>query len=140
MTTHHILIVEDDALAADLLRGQLEAMGYRVTHALTAAEGLDAAFSLRPDLIVMDVGLGAGIDGITAAGAIRRALDTPIVLLTMRTDTMTMTRAELVEGAAYLQKSCSEEELRFTIESALDERDRAREAKRAAAGRTRGDV
>jgi DNA-binding response OmpR family regulator len=139
MTTHHILIVEDDALAADLLRGQLEAMGYRVTHTPTAAEGLDSAFSLRPDLIVMDVGLGAGIDGITAAGAIRRALDTPIVLLTMRTDTMTMTRAELVEGAAYLQKSCSEEELRFTIENALEERDRAREAKRAAAGRARGD-
>jgi DNA-binding response OmpR family regulator len=140
MTTHHILIVEDDALAADLLRGQLEAMGYRVSHALTAAEGLDSVFSLRPDLIVMDVGLGAGIDGITAAGAIRRALDTPIVLLTMRTDTMTMTRAELVEGAAYLQKSCSEEELRFTIESALEERDRAREAKRVATGRARRDV
>lgn len=140
MTTHHILIVEDDALAADLLRGQLEAMGYRVSHALTAAEGLGSVFSLRPDLIVMDVALGAGIDGITAAGAIRRALDTPIVLLTMRTDTMTMTRAELVEGAAYLQKSCSEEELRFTIESALEERDRAREAKRVATGRARRDV
>lgn len=130
--THHLLIVEDDPLAADLLRGQLEAMGYRVTHALTAAEGLDTAFALRPDLIVMDVGLGAGIDGITAAGAIRRAMDTPIVLLTMRTDTVTMTRAELIEGAAYLQKSCSEEELRFTIESAIEERDRARDARRRA--------
>ncbi len=132
MTTHHILIVEDDPLAASLLRGQLEAMGYRVSHSLTAAEGLDTAFSERPDLIVMDVGLGAGIDGITAAGAIRRAMDTPIVLLTMRTDTATMTRAELIEGASYLQKSCSEEELRFTIESALEERDRARAARRSA--------
>lgn len=124
----HLLVVEDDPLAADLLRGQLEEMGFRVTHVLTAAEGLDAAFSLRPDLIVMDVGLGAGIDGITAAGAIRRAMDTPIVLMTMRTDTVTMTRAELIEGAAYLQKSCSEEELRFTIENALEERDRSRRA------------
>lgn len=127
-TPAHLLVVEDDPLAADLLRGQLEEMGFRVTHVLTAAEGLDAAFSLRPDLIVMDVGLGAGIDGITAAGAIRRAMDTPIVLMTMRTDTVTMTRAELIEGAAYLQKSCSEEELRFTIENALEERDRSRRA------------
>jgi DNA-binding response OmpR family regulator len=124
MGAEHLLIVEDDPLAASGLRAQLEQMGYRVSHALTAAEGLDVAFSERPDLIIMDVGLGAGIDGITAAGAIRRAMDTPIVLLTMRTDTATITRAELIEGAAYLQKSCSQEELQFTIESALDERDR----------------
>jgi DNA-binding response OmpR family regulator len=126
MSPAHLLIVEDDPLAAELLRAQLERMGYRVSHALTAAEGLDAAFSERPDLIVMDVGLGAGVDGITAAGAIRRALDTPIVLLTMRTDTTTMTRAELIEGASYLQKSCSQEELQFTIESALEEAGRSR--------------
>jgi DNA-binding response OmpR family regulator len=124
MAAEHLLIVEDDALAAAGLRLQLEAMGYRISHALTAAEGLDAAFSERPDLIVMDVGLGSGIDGIAAAGAIRRAMDTPIVLLTMRTDTATITRAELIEGAAYLQKSCSQEELQFTIESALEERGR----------------
>jgi DNA-binding response OmpR family regulator len=135
MSPAHLLIVEDDPFAAALLRAQLEDMGYRVTHALTAAEGLDLAFSERPDLIVMDVGLGAGIDGITAAGAIRRAMDTPIVLLTMRTDTTTMTRAELIEGAAYLQKSCSQEELQFTIESALEEA--ARAARRGHAARPR---
>jgi DNA-binding response OmpR family regulator len=122
MPAAHLLIVEDDALAAAGLRRQLERMGYRASHVPTAAEGIDFAFAERPDLILMDVGLGAGIDGITAAAAIRRALDVPIVLLTMRTDTVTMTRAELVEGAAYLQKSCSEAELQFTIESALDER------------------
>jgi DNA-binding response OmpR family regulator len=122
MAAEHLLIVEDDPVAAAGLCAQLEQMGYRVSHALTAAEGLDAAFADRPDLIVMDVGLGAGIDGIAAAGAIRRAMDTPIVLLTMRTDTATITRAELIEGAAYLQKSCSQEELQFTIESALEER------------------
>jgi DNA-binding response OmpR family regulator len=122
MAAEHLLVVEDDPLAAAGLRAQLERMGYRVSHALTAAEGLDVAFAERPDLIIMDVGLGAGIDGIAAAGAIRRAMDTPIVLLTMRTDTATITRAELIEGAAYLQKSCSQEELQFTIESALEER------------------
>jgi DNA-binding response OmpR family regulator len=134
MPPAHLLIVEDDPFAAALLRTQLEGMGYRVSHALTAAEGLDVAFSERPDLIVMDVGLGAGIDGITAAGAIRRAMDTPIVLLTMRTDTTTMTRAELIEGAAYLQKSCSQEELQFTIESALEEAGRG--AHRTGTGRS----
>jgi DNA-binding response OmpR family regulator len=133
----HILIVEDDPFAAALLRTQLESMGFRVSHELTAAEGLDAASAEHPDLIIMDVGLGAGIDGITAASAIRRAMDTPIVLLTMRTDTVTMTRAQLVEGAAYLQKSCSQEELRFTIENALEERARRRNADHADRARAR---
>jgi DNA-binding response OmpR family regulator len=139
MSSAHLLVVEDDPFAAQLLRAQLEGMGYRVSHAPTAAEGLDMAFAERPDLIVMDVGLGAGIDGITAAGAIRRAMDTPIVLLTMRTDTVTMTRAELIEGAAYLQKSCSQEELQFTIESALEERSRAARAGNARSARLDAD-
>ncbi len=140
MDAEHLLIVEDDPLAAAGLRAQLEGMGYRVSHAPTAAEGLDVAFSERPDLIIMDVGLGAGIDGITAAGAIRRALDTPIVLLTTRTDTATITRAELIEGAAYLQKSCSQEELQFTIESALEERGRSARPGGDAAPRLRADL
>ena len=140
MTAEHLLIVEDDPIAAAGLRAQLEGMGYRVSHAPTAAEGLDLAFSERPDLVIMDVGLGAGIDGITAAGAIRRAMDTPIVLLTSRTDTATMTRAELIEGAAYLQKSCSEEELRFTIDSALEERSGAGMRSGAAASRLQADL
>lgn len=66
-------------------------------------------------------------------------MDTPIVLLTMRTDTATMTRAELIEGAAYLQKSCSQEELQFTIESALEERGRGTPQQDGSQARLRAD-
>jgi DNA-binding NarL/FixJ family response regulator len=75
----------------------------------------------RSDLVLMDVGLGDDMDGIAAADAIRAHHDVPIVFLTMRTDADTISRAERLEHATYLQKSCSEQEFRFTIESLLDE-------------------
>jgi DNA-binding response OmpR family regulator len=119
MSNARILLVEDDALLAPALKRALEQMGYAVAHMPTAAEAMDHAFQHRPDAIVMDVNLGRGIDGIDTARAIRRAYDIPIVFLTSRVDETTRARATLATPAAYLPKSCSAEELRDALESAM---------------------
>ncbi len=50
-----VLIVEDDAKAADITKAQLEERGYRTMTSETAEDGLKAAALMRPDLIVLDI-------------------------------------------------------------------------------------
>jgi len=79
-----ILIVEDNEMNRDLLTRRLVKKGYDVTVALDGLEGVAAAESQRPDLILMDVGL-PGIDGHEATRRIKAAPDTgaiPIIALT----------------------------------------------------------
>lgn len=117
-----ILVVDDDPLAAAALGRYVSVLGHAVAHRASARDAIEYALRHRPDLVLMDVGLGEDdMDGIAAAQAIRAQHDVPIVFLTMRTDADTMSRAERLDRAAYLQKSCSEQELRFTIESLLEE-------------------
>lgn len=114
-----ILLVDDDSFLAPALKRVLEEMGYAVVHMPTAAEALDYALQHHPDLVVMDVNLGRGIDGIDTARAMRRAYDVPVVFLTSRDDAQTRSRAELATPVAYLSKGCSPDDLGATLERAL---------------------
>ena len=119
MERPRVLLVEDDRLVGPLLRARLQSMGYEVAHVATAAEALDHDSAHLPHLIVMDVGLGEGIDGIVAAGAIRRARDVPIVFLTARTDPVTLARAGLIEDTRCVSKACTAEQLEAELAAAL---------------------
>jgi DNA-binding response OmpR family regulator len=56
------LVVEDDARAAELMRVQLEAMGFRVRRAASAEAALSLVGECTPDLITLDI-LLPGMDG-----------------------------------------------------------------------------
>ena len=67
-----VLIVEDDALIAWDMSLSLQAAGFEVREiGVTGAAALAQAAAVDPDLIVMDVNLRAGMDGIAAAHALR---------------------------------------------------------------------
>jgi CheY-like chemotaxis protein len=70
-----VLVVEDNRDSAESLRRLLELCGYAVTIAETAKEGLDAAKSLRPDVILCDIGLPDS-DGFSLARALRKHPET----------------------------------------------------------------
>jgi len=84
-----VLVVEDDGFTRMLLRGQLEQLGYEVVADTgAAAEALDAAISLRPDVALLDLDLGRGPTGIDVAYGLRRQLPTiGLVMLTSYADT-----------------------------------------------------
>jgi CheY-like chemotaxis protein len=93
-----ILIVEDNEMNRDLLTRRLVKKGYDVTVALDGLEGVAAAASQRPDLILMDVGL-PGIDGHEATRRIRAQPDLariPIIALTAHA--MSDDRAKAIEA------------------------------------------
>lgn len=81
-----VLVVEDDLDAAAALRIVLEGDGYRVLHACSAEEGLQAAREQRPDLILLDVMMPSGTEGFHLVWELRRDPDPrwrelPIIVL-----------------------------------------------------------
>src|SRR6266542_4740805 len=96
----------------------LQSEGYRVTLASDGMAGLNLVRRTEPDLIMLEIGL-AGIDGITLCGAIRKQVQTPIILLTSGADEIQRVigldrGADLCLGA-----SISPAELRARIRSLL---------------------
>jgi PAS domain S-box-containing protein len=65
-----VLVIEDNADVANMLREVLELNGYQVELAFNGPDGLAKARSLQPHLILCDIGL-PGMDGYTVARAIR---------------------------------------------------------------------
>lgn len=73
MQTLRVLVVEDDGLIAMLLAELLTGMGHEVcATAATEAEAVSAAARCRPDLMIVDAGLGHG-SGVAAVEQILRA-------------------------------------------------------------------
>jgi len=80
----HILIVEDNEMNRDMLTRRLERKGYSVTCAVDGPEGIEMARVQSPDLILMDVALGA-MDGWEATSILQadeRTRNIPVIALT----------------------------------------------------------
>ena len=82
--SYRILLVEDHALVRAGLRTALATAGFDVVgEAVDGPDGLRKALELRPDLLVVDIGL-PGMDGIELTRRVRQALpDARVVILTM---------------------------------------------------------
>ncbi len=66
-----VLIIEDNEDAASSLRDLLELEGQRVQVAATGREGVSTAEEYRPEVVICDIGLPAGMDGYAVARALR---------------------------------------------------------------------
>jgi two-component system, cell cycle sensor histidine kinase and response regulator CckA len=115
-----ILIVEDDGIIAEDISESLRRLGYqRTAVAHTADSATCLALEMKPDLVLMDIKLKGGLDGIQAAEQMRKRMRVPIVYLTANADPETLQRAKLTEPFGYLLKPYKAQELQSTIEMAL---------------------
>jgi DNA-binding response OmpR family regulator len=80
-----ILVIDDDADLRALVTLALAEAGYRVVEAHDGPSGLAAYHGHRPDLVVLDIGLGA-MDGLEVCRQMRMGGMTPIVFLTSRAE------------------------------------------------------
>ena len=78
-----VLVVDDEARIVQIARDYLEHAGFSVISASDGHSAVALAKDKQPDLIVLDLGL-PGIDGLDVARAIRKASETPIIMLTAR--------------------------------------------------------
>jgi response regulator NasT len=120
MSKARIVIAEDESITRMDLREQLTGLGYQVVgEATDGRQAVELAKMLRPDLVVMDVKMPDGEEGIVAARELTTGKIAPVLLLTAHAE------QELVESAkdagvySYLVKPYSDYELMPAIEVAL---------------------
>ena len=119
-----ILVVDDSPTTARLIELQLEALGYRVAGvAATADQALGMMAATGPDLVLMDINLGEGMDGIQAADRIMHAHGVPVIYVTSYSDDRTLERAKASMPFGFINKPFRENDLRVNIEIALSRRD-----------------
>ena len=115
-----ILIVEDEHIVAMELKSRLNDLGYSVCGAVaTGEEAISKSIEIVPDLILMDINIKGGFDGVEAAKRIKKLHEIPIIFLTAFTDDKTLERAKVVEPYGYIVKPFEERELHTTIEIAV---------------------
>ncbi len=117
-----VLIVEDDAMIAWDMSLSLEAAGFQVCGIVSnGTAALEQAEDIGPDVVLMDVNLKEGMDGIETARAIReRRADTPIIFVTGFGDPETSARIRAINPNGYLLKPVMPEELEAAIIRALE--------------------
>ncbi len=111
-----VLIVEDEAILALDLGQKIEELGYAVLGIVASGEQAVAmALEKQPDLVLMDVHLQGGMDGLEAACRIHEAAAIPVVFLTAHADETTLKRAEASAPYGYLVKPIEPRELGATL-------------------------
>jgi CheY-like chemotaxis protein len=116
-----ILVVEDDADLHIGLALRLMSAGYEVISALNGDDAIEVCQQLRPDLVLMDIGL-PGKDGHEVARLLSRmpnTRDIPVVYLTARHEAQHRLEAASVGAAAYLVKPTTAANLFAAIGAAL---------------------
>jgi len=115
-----VLIVEDEMIVAQDIRRAVEACGYAIVNVVHSGEkAVESALKSNPDIVLMDIMLEKGMDGLEAAEKIHSNLDIPIVFLTAYANDQTLQSAKGAEPFGYLIKPFIERELKATLEMAF---------------------
>lgn len=113
-----ILLGDDHAMILNGIRGLLESHYDVVGAEKNGKDLIEAALSLKPDLVVLDVSMPI-LNGIDAAREIKKALpSTKLVFLTMQTNAIYLRKALECGASGYVLKSGAAEELLTGIEEA----------------------
>jgi DNA-binding response OmpR family regulator len=116
-----VLIVEDDADIAGVLRRSLDKEGYEVRVAADGEAALEQSGVFEPDAVVLDLGLPK-LDGVEVCRRLREDGDVPILVLTAR-DALESRVAGLDAGADdYVVKPFEREELLARLRALLRRR------------------
>lgn len=100
-----VLIVEDEFFIALDIQAILEADGHSVLGVATSAEeAVQAAQTLLPDVVLMDVRLAQGSDGVEAAQEIRARFNIRSLFVTANVDAQTRLRAASADPLGFLEK------------------------------------
>lgn len=116
-----ILVVEDEGIVAKDLENRLQKFGYDVCEFIaTGEEAIAKVSELKPDLVLVDIRLRGVIDGIEVAQFVHHNFDLPVIYLTANTDEKILNKALTTKPFGYIIKPFREQELKTTIEIALN--------------------
>lgn len=104
------LIIDDEIQIRRLLRLALESRGYKVREAGEGRLGLQEAAFLRPDVVLLDLGL-PDMDGLEVLKALREWSEVPVLILSVRDQEQVKVRAFELGADDYVTKPFSTAEL-----------------------------
>jgi len=117
--TWRVVIAEDEALPAELLKRMLIRLGHTVVgSAQNGQEALALARELKPDIVLMDLRMPV-MDGWTAAAELARDALAPIVVVSALDDRESLEQAVTAGASAFLTKPVREADLERALEFAV---------------------
>lgn len=116
-----VLLVEDEPAQREMLRYNLNVEGYEVVIAETGDEALLLAAEVHPDLVLLDWMLPgvSGIDVLKRLKNRRQGVETPVIMVSARTDEMDRVRGLETGADDYMVKPYSVSELIARIRTQL---------------------
>jgi DNA-binding NarL/FixJ family response regulator len=114
-----VLLIDDDARFADVVRSALVEDGYDVVEVVSAADAAESAVARHgPDVVVLDLVLPGG-DGLELADRLRAAHPRlPVVVFSSLFD-QRIGRDTLAAGFGYVEKAAGVEALELALEAAV---------------------
>ncbi len=120
MVKARILIVEDNGIIALDIQHKLWEMGYDAPAVATSGEeAIKLVAEIKPDLMLMNILLKGGMNGIDAAELIQHRFHVPIIFISGHPDTKILERAKKTEPYGFLYKPIDNRDLHSNIEIAL---------------------
>ena len=113
-----VLVVDDELKITRLVRDYLEQAGFVVVIASDGPGALSAARQTQPDLVVLDLGL-PGMDGLDVIRSLRSFSNTPVVVITARTEEADRIVGLELGADDYVTKPFSPKELVARIRAVL---------------------
>lgn len=113
-----VLVIEDEPEIRRFLRASLLGQGYRLVEATTGEEGLQAAETRQPDLVILDLGL-PDMDGLEIIRRLRSWTSVPLVVVSAREQETTKVAALDAGADDYLSKPFGVGELFARIRATL---------------------
>lgn len=114
-----VVVIEDDPAISDLVELYLRRDGYRVYAAADGDTGLQLIAARRPALVILDLGLPGGRDGIDVCRQIRATSDLPVIMLTARDSEVDRVVGLELGADDYVVKPFSARELMARVKNIL---------------------
>ncbi|HJV08702.1 MAG TPA: response regulator transcription factor [Acidimicrobiales bacterium] len=140
MTPATVVVVEDDQNIADLVELYLRQEGFRVVQAGTGERALQAVSDQRPRMVILDVGLPGGMDGLEVCRRLRAGGDVPILMLTARDGEIDRVLGLELGADDYLTKPFAPRELVARVKAILRRTEGPRQTDVLLAGDVEVDV
>ena len=114
-----VLVVDDEPKIREVVHDYLVDAGFAVVEASDGARALERVQAAPPDLVVLDLGLPGGIDGLEVARRIRQRSSLPIIVLTARGEEIDRVVGLELGADDYLVKPFSPRELVARVKAVL---------------------
>jgi len=114
-----VLIIDDEVSIQESLSGILEDEGFAPICASTAEEGIKLIDTIRVDLILLDIWLGDGMDGLSALEKIKEQFNLPVIMISGHGTIETAVTATKKGAFDFIEKPLSYDKVILSISNGL---------------------